>query len=132
MEGQEFGKDTLCARLFRARRRQGANRLRLAVAAVAFAEMRILVRRGAIVVERRLPEQARVRHHAGGNGADFAGVACATGFRRNAEVTRVYEFDVLRGFLQPLCVEALACGAPAQLGIARLHVRFFLYGVVFG
>jgi hypothetical protein len=110
--------------------------LRAPVAIVAFAEMRIFVRSAAIVVERGTPEHARVGHHAGGNGANFVGVAVggAAGLRSDAEVAGIDEFDVVGGFAEPFGVAALTrtlTSVAEEFG-GRLDVGFRFGGGVFG
>ena len=66
------------------------------VGRIAFAEAGVLVRKAAVVVERRLPQHAAVRHHAGLDRADLADVATvAAGFVDHAQIAGIDEADVL-------------------------------------
>ena len=110
-------------------------RLRLAVAVVAFAEAGVLVRVAAVVVERGAPEHAGVGHHAGGDSADFVGVAVggAAGFGGDAEIAGVDEFDVVGGFTEPFGEEhARGCERFSEWRSGRLDVGFLFGGGVFG
>ena len=76
-----------------------------------------------------------MRHHAGGDGACFAGVAAgsAAGFRRYAQIAGIYKFHVFGGFIQPFREDVLRQSAAiAKNGITRMDVRFFFCGEIFG
>src|SRR6266446_5661183 len=94
-ERLELGKDSFGASFFRRWLRRSLNRLRSPVTIKAFAEPRVLCGVAAVVVQRGSPKESGVRHHARGNRASFRGVAThgAAGFRGDAQISRVYEFD---------------------------------------
>src|SRR5579859_3010230 len=124
-----FSASFLCGRFWKS-----LDGLRQALAIVALSEARVLRRIPAIVVERRAPEESGVRHHARGDRAHFCRMTAdgPASFRRYPQVTRIDKLDVFRRFLQPqregalgkICTILESC-------VARLHVRFFLDGVVF-
>jgi hypothetical protein len=133
IQRRQFRKHALRASFFAGWWWNGFERLRPAVAIVTFAEAGIFCRDAAVIVERRVPKHARVRHHAGGNGACFAGMAAnaAAGFRCDAQIARIYKFDVLRRFLKPFCKRSLRPGAAiAESRIARLNVGLFFCGQI--
>ena len=59
--------------------------------------------------------------------------ALAAGFGSYAQVTGIYELNVLVGFLQPFGVCAFGkIGTIFEAGVARLDVGFFFGGFIFG
>ena len=75
-----------------------------------------------------------MRHHAGGDRARFAGVAAAGSarFRRHAQIAGIHKFYIFVGFLQPRGEHAFRHSRALSIsGIFRMHMSFFLYGVVF-
>src|SRR4051812_4896519 len=93
----EVGKDALILSFFVGWRWPGLQTLWFAVAPVTLAEVRVLVRPGAIVVEGGSPEHGAMRHHAHPNLLDFFHVTSrrAAGLVGNAEIARIHETDVL-------------------------------------
>ncbi len=126
LEGRNLREDAFAARLFRRRRRHSAQRLRRAVARVTFAETRVLVRVGAVVVKRGAPQQAAGRHHARLHGAHFRSVTAraAARLRRDAQIARIDEAHVFSAFAQPARVRALRIGRfIRECGLARQDMR---------
>ncbi len=107
LQRRDLRQHALCSRLLDGRLWDRSNRLRRAVARVAFAESRVLVRIAAVVVERRAPEDASCRHHAGRDVAHFRGMAPgpAARFRSDAQIAGIYEAHVFGAFLEPLRVQ---------------------------
>ena len=82
-------------------RRHRLQALRLAVHAVAFSVPPPLERHGSVVVERRSPQHAAVRHHAFLDLQRFLRmtVGRATAQMRDAQVTGIHEPDEFRRFV---------------------------------
>src|SRR4030095_15228788 len=134
VQWSQFRKNSLGTSLFASRWRDCLDRLRVALAVVAFAEARVLGGNSPIVVERRPPQKTRVGHHAGGNRANFVGVAAcsAASFRCNAQVARIHKFYVLGGFLQPFGEHTFQYRAAiSERRVPRVNVRLVLGGGVF-
>ena len=123
----------LCLYLFIGRRRPRLQALRLAVAPVALAEVRVFVRIASIVIEGRTPEHRAMSHHAHADFADFLYVTT----RRSAsligdtKIARIHEANVLRAFLQPIGVHANRGSAVIEFDFSRQHVRFVLGVLIF-
>ncbi len=70
----QIRQDAFQSRQLLRRRRIIVQALRDAVGRIAFAEMRVLVRKPAVVVERRFPQHRARGHHAGADREHFLGV----------------------------------------------------------
>ena len=106
-------------------RRNGGELLRRAIARIAFSEERALEREGAVVVERRSPEERAVAHQAGANLGDDRAVAVsvAAGLVGDAQVAGVEEADELGRFPIERGVTARRVGGRSPEGpIARRDV----------
>src|SRR5260370_3558078 len=88
----EFGNHAFRASLLEGRLWRCLDRLRQAVAIVAFPEARVLDGIAAVVVERRTPQHSRVRHHARGNSARLRRVTASRSpsFWSDAQVALVH------------------------------------------
>ena len=104
----------------------GQEALNLPVLAVAFAEVRVLHREGAVVVERRAPQHPAVSHHALLHPHHFALMAFAAGQVGGAEIAGVDEADVFVAFLIPNRVETHGIFRFLFFEDARLDVGFLL------
>src|ERR1700694_4208060 len=131
----ELGNDALGVGFFGCGVGRRFDRLLLPLVVVALPESRVFCGIAAVVIERGAPEHSRVGHHAGGNGARFGGVTAhrSAGFRSDAKIAWVDEFDVFGGFLEPFGVSALGkIRTILEARVPGLHVGFFFGGVVFG
>src|SRR6266436_4691822 len=99
----KLGEHAFGANLLRRRRRKRFDRLRLAVAIVAFAETSILRGVATVVVERRAPQKPGMSHHARRGCANFLGVAAGgtTSFRSNSQVSGIHKLDEFGRFFEP-------------------------------
>src|SRR4030095_6418392 len=101
VERHQVRQDAFSPDLIDRRRRPGHDALNLPVLAVTFAEVRVLHRPRAVVVEGRPPQHPAVSHHALLRPYHFALVAFAACRVRGAEVARVDEADVFVALFVP-------------------------------
>src|SRR5260370_39414744 len=118
-EWVEFGNHTLGASLFGHWLGRSLDRLRHAIAVVAFSEARVFCGVAAIVVQRCAPEHTCMGHHAGGDGARLGLMTTggAASLRSDAQLARIHQLDVSSGFLAPFC--KIAFGKVRAIAKAR-------------
>ena len=95
----EIRHDALGERFLRRRRRHGLQSLRRAVHAVAFAEACLFERHGAVVVQRRAPQHAAVRHHAVADFQHFLGMAVTATDVGHAQIAGIDKANELWRFV---------------------------------